>query len=58
MWDKVATLCINLSFILMAFAFFYLVVTIAFRLSVEANATIASLLVIGLSDLYLGYGRK
>jgi hypothetical protein len=42
----------------MAFAFFYLVVTIAFRLSVEANATIASLLVIGLSDLYLGYGRK
>ena len=57
MWDRIATWSINLAFILITFAFFYLVVAIVFNLSIEAEATLASLLTIGLSDLYLGWRK-
>ena len=53
MLDRIATWSINLAFILVTFAFFYLVVAVVFNLSMEAEATLASLLTIALSDLYL-----
>ena len=58
MLDRIATWSINLAFILVTFAFFYLVVAVVFNLSMEAEATLASLLTISLSDLYLGTGKQ
>ena len=58
MWDRIATWSIKLAFILVTFAFFYLVVAVVFNLSIEAEATLASLLTISLSDLYLGTGKQ
>lgn len=56
--DFLARWCINLSFILMSFCALYLASVLLFpSLGVEANATLASLLTIALSDLYLGFGR-
>jgi len=59
MWDSIARWCINLSFVLLSYALFTIVLfVLPTGLSAEANYTIASLLCIALSDLYLGNGRK
>ena len=57
-WRFVGKFLLNISFVLFAFAIFLAVMSTTEGLSLEAKYTIASLLCIALSDLYLGRGNK
>ena len=57
-WRFIGKYVANVSFVLFSFAVFLAVMNTVDELSTEAKYTIASLLCIALSDLYLGRGNK
>ena len=57
-WRFIGKYVTNISFVLFSFAVFLAVMNTTEGLSLEAKYTIASLLCIALSDLYLGRGNK